>query len=114
MEEPEHVAVAASADVDGPPHPRVEVDGRELLLVRLADGRILAVAPACPHLGNPLTRAELSGDVLECPFHRYAYELPSGRNCFPGRRGAPGLTVYPTREVDGTVLVSRSAVREPG
>lgn len=97
--------VADSADVHGPPHPRATVDGRRMLLVRMDDGSVVAVGAACPHLGNPLTGAPVTDDVLECPFHFYAYELPDGRNCFPGGPDDPALPVYETREVDGRVLV---------
>lgn len=99
------VPVARSVDVDGPPHPRVEVEGHSLLLVRLERGPVVAVGAACPHLGNPLTRATVADDVLECPFHFYAYRLPEGDNCFPGDPEDPDLPVYETREVDGRVLV---------
>lgn len=99
------VPVARATDVDGPPHPRVEVRGHAMLLVRLEEGSVVAVGAACPHLGNPLTRALVSDDVLECPFHFYAYRLPEGANCFPGEPQDPDLPVYETREVGGRVFV---------
>lgn len=72
-------------EVDGPPWPEVMVtDDLTVRLVRAGDDRIVAVQPTCPHLGSPLTRAEISGTTLECPFHWYAFDLATGQNLHPG------------------------------
>lgn len=91
--------------VDDAPWPEIVVDDdRTIRLVRTGDGRVVAVEPTCPHLGSPLTRAEVSGTTLECPFHWYAFDLATGRNLHPGWDDCT-LAVYPTEVRDGDVWV---------
>jgi nitrite reductase/ring-hydroxylating ferredoxin subunit len=102
------VRVAASADVGGAPFHRVVVGEVALLLARVDDGTIRAFSAACPHLGQPLTHGILTGCILECPFHFYAYDLDTGGNTFPGDDDDARLPVYEIRERDGGVFVGIS------
>ncbi len=73
-----------------------------VLLVRTADGTVHATAPACPHLGQSLTRGSLDGDVIECDHHHYRYRLEDGVCVGPGGPGgrlAGRLTVHDVREL---------------
>jgi len=46
--------------------------------VFLVDGRVHAVANACPHEGNPLFEGEVAGGVLTCVFHLWRFDLETG------------------------------------
>lgn len=83
----------------------VTIDGEPVLVRRLGDGSVVAFEPACPHQGQPLRTAVLTGATLECTRHFYAYDLRSGRNTFPGDERDEPLTVYRTVERDGWVWV---------
>lgn len=101
--------VCAADAVQGPPWPVVEVGERVVRLVRDGDGSIHAVAPVCPHLGSPLSRAVVTGTTLECPHHWYAFDLATGQNTNPGYDDCR-LTRYDVRIVDDRVHVAVEAV----
>lgn len=90
--------VVACAEADLPPGGRrvVSVRGREVLLVRTADGRVFGVANRCPHQGARLSAGHVSGEfecdaesgirltrigeVIRCPWHNYAFDLVTGHS----------------------------------
>lgn len=53
------------------------VAGRSVLLLQ-SEGRVYIIANRCPHMNAPLDRAEIEGDILRCPLHRFEYSLSSG------------------------------------
>ena len=57
----------------------VKVAGQKVLLIH-HDGKIHAVANACPHLKLPLKKGKIneSGELV-CPFHRSAFNLCTGK-----------------------------------
>jgi nitrite reductase/ring-hydroxylating ferredoxin subunit/Fe-S cluster biogenesis protein NfuA len=55
----------------------VEVGSESLLLARLG-GTVTCFDNACAHLGMPLDGGEVTGGVLSCPHHGFAYDLSSG------------------------------------
>ena len=73
---------------------RVSAARAEALVV-LIDGEIKAYNGVCPHLGGPLLEAQIRGDRITCPWHRYEWSLTT-RKCFtvPGRiwDGVEGYT----------------------
>lgn len=71
----------------------VEVGGRPFRLVE-RDGALLAHSTICPHLLGPLEHAAPEGDTLECPWHRYRFDLRTGKSC-DGR----GLRLMPAPRV---------------
>lgn len=101
-------------DVDGPigttpvAVPLVEDPATQLLLVRTADGTVHATALACPHLGQPLSRGQLDGDVVECAHHHYRYRVSDGACVGPGGPLAGRLAVHEVRG-DGDDLEVRLA-----
>lgn len=103
---PGAVDVAASSEVPtGPPFREVSVGGERLLLVRHPDGHVVAFDAACPHLGQPLRKAELDGVTLTCRHHRYAYTLDDGRCVAPPGSHDEHLTLREVGEADGRVWV---------
>jgi nitrite reductase/ring-hydroxylating ferredoxin subunit len=58
---------------------RIEVDHRLLCLTRTVDG-FFATNEKCPHQKLPLTHGGfVENGALVCPFHRYAWDLKTGR-----------------------------------
>lgn len=78
----------------------VEADGREIVILR-ADGAYYAFDNACPHQGNPLMDGEVLGDVLECAYHGWRFDLGTGA-CLVGDEPARR---YPLELVDGELHV---------
>jgi len=72
---------------------RVELDGRPFRVLALGDD-LVAHATLCPHTLGPLEEATPEGDTLECPWHRYRFDLRTGRSC-DGR----GLRLMPAPRV---------------
>ena len=55
----------------------VEVEGIYLALCNV-NGIFLAVDNTCPHAGGPLGEGSLDGDVLECPWHGWRFNVRTG------------------------------------
>lgn len=111
---PGTVDVAASAAVPtAPPFLEVAVARSQLLLARRPDGSVVAFPAACPHLGQPLRKAELDGTVVTCRHHRYRYELTDGRCVWPGGPHDVTLDLYEVGEVGGRVWVRPPVDRGP-
>lgn len=107
--QPDYQRALPSAAVTASEIVCVTAFGRDLLATRLPDGDVVAFEAACPHQGQPLTRAEVTDDgCIECPFHFYAYDARTGRNVFPGDDADIRLPVYRTQERDGWVWIGRA------
>jgi len=61
---------------DGTMEP-VNVEGREILLVRLGD-KYYAADNRCPHMGGKLSKGKLEGTVVTCPLHGSQFDLTDG------------------------------------
>jgi nitrite reductase/ring-hydroxylating ferredoxin subunit len=72
---------------------RVELAGREFRVLALGED-LVAHATLCPHWLGPLGDADLEGDTIECRWHRYRFDLRTGRSC-DGR----GLRLMPAPRV---------------
>lgn len=89
--------------------PLGEPDGRTVWTVRASDEHVLAVFvvdgtyhvtdAVCPHNRGPLAQGGVCEDAsVICPWHRYRFDLRSGR-CHTTSRYR--LAVYPVVERDG-------------
>jgi nitrite reductase/ring-hydroxylating ferredoxin subunit len=78
----------------------LEVDGEEIVVFR-SEGRVYALANACPHEGNPLVEGELLGPTLECAYHGWRFDLESGACLF----GEEPVRRYPAEERERAVWV---------
>ena len=57
----------------------VELDsGAELALYNVA-GRFYAVENFCPHRGAPLADGQLHGTTIQCDWHGWRFDLPTGQ-----------------------------------
>jgi toluene monooxygenase system ferredoxin subunit len=82
-----------------------DVDGREVLLVRL-DGTYHAYEGSCPHQGTSLADGTIADGVLTCSAHEWEFDLRTGLGVNPR---TACLRRYGVRVAEGKVLVSRAA-----
>ena len=82
---------------------------QELILYRLASGKVQVSDAFCPHMGANLGRVGfVEGDQIRCGFHGFVYE--EGGRCVATSYGGPPpprarLTHWPVQEKSGLVLV---------
>jgi nitrite reductase/ring-hydroxylating ferredoxin subunit len=69
----------------------VEAGDREIVVLRVGD-QLHAFDNACPHKGNPLVEGEVLGDVLECAYHGWRFDLGTGA-CLVGDEAARRYSV---------------------
>ncbi len=101
---------------------RVRNGDGHVMVARLADGRLVAFAPSCPHQVTPLDDATLHDGVMRCPRHGYQYDATTGANVFPTRDAKPEnlwklkpkyLPVHEVEERDGWIWVAEQACPPP-
>ena len=92
--------------------------GEQLVLFRMRDGQVGALANRCAHRNLALSRGKVLADGLACAYHGWTYD-PSGtcvrvpaacNDC--SARGRPRVRSYPVREKQGVVWVYLSAKGE--
>jgi nitrite reductase (NADH) small subunit len=71
------------------------------IAVLRVEGRLYAVANACPHAGNPLVEGDVLGRTLVCAFHGWRFDLETGA-CLLGDEPA---RTYAVEERDGEIWV---------
>jgi len=79
----------------------VVLDGRPVLLVRLADG-VRAYADRCSHQGVRLSEGRLEGTRLTCHAHEWLYDAATGCGINPA---SCSLTAYPAEVREGRICV---------
>lgn len=85
---------------------RVEVDGVGVLLSRVANGEVCAIAATCNHFSGPLDQGEREGDTVVCPWHGSRFDLCTGMP-IDGPAIFPQST-YETRIHEGKIEVRAS------
>jgi nitrite reductase/ring-hydroxylating ferredoxin subunit len=65
---------------------RIAIGGHTLCLVGY-EGKVYALANKCPHAGEDLSRGWCDDGKVVCPYHRFSYNLATGR-------GSPGQNDY--------------------
>ena len=83
------LSVSTDAIVEG--RVVIEAEGHEIVILRV-DGEFHAFDNACPHEGNPLVEGEVLGDVLECAYHGWRFDLGTGA-CLVGDEAARRYSV---------------------
>jgi nitrite reductase/ring-hydroxylating ferredoxin subunit len=78
----------------------IEVAGVWVALFNV-EGTIYALDNTCPHAGGPLGEGKLSGELVECPWHGWRYNVRTGE-----RPENPDFKVacYPV-QVDGNLIL---------
>jgi nitrite reductase/ring-hydroxylating ferredoxin subunit len=78
----------------------VQIDGETIAVFR-SEGRLHAVANACPHEGNPLVEGEILGESLTCAYHGWRFDLETGACLF----GDEPVRCFPVELRDGEIWV---------
>lgn len=88
-----------------------------LVVGRTSDGRSFAMRDSCPHRGIPLSCGHFDGKTLECSYHGWRFDGPSGQCVeIPSLSSQDHLKIdrifaghYPAAERDGYVWVYMNA-----
>jgi nitrite reductase/ring-hydroxylating ferredoxin subunit len=65
------------------------IGGRSIIICE-DGGNYYAHSAFCSHLTYSLDYAPVRNGQIECPWHRYCYNVVTGENEFPGNRGLFG------------------------
>lgn len=93
--------------VDGKPH-GVNAFGQKLVIFRTGDGKINVLDGYCRHMGGDLSRGEVKGDAIDCPFHDWRWGGDGRCKQVPYAKRAPRLArtaTWTTLEQDGMLFV---------
>lgn len=71
------IRVGKVADVEPGTCVSVEAEGRGVALCNV-NGTLYALDNTCPHAGGPLGEGLLTGEVVECPWHGWRYNVRTG------------------------------------
>lgn len=71
-------------------------------------GQVSAFADSCPHLASLLSEGSLSGEVLTCAAHEWAFNARTGQGINPA---TAALRRYPVRLDGDTILVDLASGR---
>jgi nitrite reductase/ring-hydroxylating ferredoxin subunit len=71
------VPVAKLADVPPGTCRSVEADGIGVAICNVA-GTVYILDNTCPHAGGPLGEGSLDGELIECPWHGWRYNVRTG------------------------------------
>jgi nitrite reductase/ring-hydroxylating ferredoxin subunit len=101
---------------------KVEIPGKDVLVLRTPSDEFFAIRNRCPHRGHPLLNADVDGTflpsdpgeyqlglhyrVLRCPYHGHEFDLETGREMFTGL--ADRLVRYGVEVRNGRVLVDHA------
>ena len=82
----------------------VVAEGHALAVFRTESGRVVAVANRCRHRYMPIDDGLVEGEVVECPYHGWRFDLHTGHH-LTSYGPDIGITPYETREIGGQVEV---------
>jgi len=97
------VSVASVSDLEPEEMMAVNANGKAVLLVNL-NGTFYAIGNICTHMGCPLSKGTLKGEVVECVCHGSTFDLKTGK-VVRGPAEKPELK-YEVKVENGKILVS--------
>ena len=83
----------------------VEGDNAPDVALFNVDGDILALDNTCPHAGGPLGEGTLEGEVVECPWHGWEFNVRTGQ-CMKNPIQEWAVPCYRTRVENGIIQVA--------
>jgi nitrite reductase/ring-hydroxylating ferredoxin subunit/multimeric flavodoxin WrbA len=86
--------------------------GERLVAVSYQDGKFGVISNVCNHVGGPLGKGLLEGEMVVCPWHQYRFHRCSGEG-EPGYE-ADKVPSYGVREENGRLLVTAKPVSKRG
>ncbi len=90
---------------------RRSIGGRPFVIFRTKSGTIAALDARCVHLGADLSRGQVVGECLRCPFHEWAFGTDGRCTNIPASPSIPEFAMqasYPTVVRGGHVFVFNS------
>lgn len=99
-----YIDVAHSSEVSPGTCRSVEVKGHCDVALCNVDGEILALQDTCPHAGGPLGEGTLDGNIVQCPWHGWAFDVHTGQ-CLKNPVPAWSVNRYPARVQNGIIQV---------
>ncbi|MBK0383870.1 Rieske 2Fe-2S domain-containing protein [Pedobacter sp. SD-b] len=79
----------------------ITVEGKKICLVKY-NSEYFATAAKCPHAGADISQGWCENGFLVCPFHRYKYNLETGRGII-GQ--GDYIEIYPIKESKDQLLI---------
>lgn len=85
--------------------------GEKLVFWRDGSGKISCLRDLCAHRGVELSKGQVLGDCIQCPFHGFEYDVSgAGRRIPANGQGAPvpanfRVHSYPTYEAHGLIWI---------
>jgi 3-ketosteroid 9alpha-monooxygenase subunit A len=92
---------------DGKPH-AISAFGQKLVVFRGDNGTISVLDAYCRHMGGDLSKGQVKGDEIACPFHDWRWGGDGRCKRVPYARRAPRLArtaTWPTLQQDGMLFV---------
>ncbi|WDF53460.1 Rieske (2Fe-2S) protein [Mucilaginibacter sp. KACC 22063] len=87
---------------------KIEVAGKKLCVINYG-GELFALASKCPHAGADLSKGWCEKGKLICPYHRYSYDLLTGR----GSEGQNDfVNTYPVKVENNYIFIGISSFWE--
>lgn len=78
------------------------VHGKPMALFHI-EGSFYAINSVCPHMGGPLAEGRLIDNyVVECPWHKWTFDVRSGQ---PGHPGGHEVAAYEVKVEGDDILV---------
>lgn len=102
------IASAKKADIAVGAQVLLRGEGCEIVIANI-DGRYAAFESTCSHAGGPLALGEISGTVVECPWHGARFDVFTGAP-IDGTAKLP-IAVYEVRVAGEDVIVGESRSR---
>lgn len=102
----EFSSVLAEADLPEDKPVRAEHNGTPIVLVRRGK-KIFALAETCSHLGGPLSKGKLDGEIIQCPWHGSRFSVRDGHV-------VDGPAVHPQPCLETRLRNGQIEVRKPG
>lgn len=79
------------------------VVGDRIVALFRCNGEIVALDGVCPHMGGPLAKGQVHGEIVTCPWHGWQFNVTTGRHCLTPNLTHPKVAV---RVENDAVLVN--------
>ncbi len=56
----------------------IEIEGKKMLIANV-EGQFYAMRSICNHMGGPLDKGKLEGNIVTCPLHGSKWDVKSGK-----------------------------------
>ena len=83
---------------------QITINDKPLAIFKI-ENSFYAIDNTCPHRGAPLADGELAGTVLTCPWHRWEFDVTTGKSPV---NPAACVKTYPCQVSDSDLMVDIS------